>query len=742
MRIALVGPELEENLALRYLHAAVERAGHEARIFDFHAAQQAEQLAIDIAEYVPQLVGLSMVFTARAKEFLALAGRLRALGFAGHITAGGHFAAFHAQRLLQDFPALDSVIQGEGEEALVELASQAPPGGNTGQTPPDADAPAPTRSANCTGILGLTWRDGAGHIVHTGRRPNPADLDARALPTRPATLHRYLGLPIANILASRGCYGNCRFCSIRAWHRLSGGPQFRLRAVQPLAREMAELYHDRGVRIFNFHDDNFLVRSKDENLARLEALQRQLDAAAVGRIGIQIKARPDSIDPDVVARLKELGLFRVFLGVETNAVAGLVTLGRGIRRRQNHEALRVLREFGVHTCFNLLMFDPETRLGDLRENIEFLGAQTWFPLNFCRVEVYAGTAIERQLRTQGRLIGDYFGYSYRMADPKVQLAYEVFRDVFYPRNFAVDGMNHQAMQVDYYFHVLRHFHPGRVRRGMQEKVKGLVGELNRNSGELLERICRFVDVPAAPAPEAVERFTHEMAARRERFDARMGRRMHSALEAIRRAAEGQPCGRGKLLTAAASMAAAAIIATTAGGAERTPGTHMHERAPAPLKPDTHPTEMAPVPREPVPTGAELQVQVLARPAPKPGAPAAPRLTAQQAGQVKERLEEQYADAALQTGLKHQMLGRSLSLLLTLDAQGKVTKSTIVLRQRRRGEVAKEAAFRRDFDELVKGWTFPDVKQAGTCELGLEFKKAAKKEPPDFHIFEMAPRPRE
>ena len=61
MRVALVGPELEENLALRYIHASVEGAGHEARIFDFHAADQIPALAAGIAQYAPHVVGLSLV---------------------------------------------------------------------------------------------------------------------------------------------------------------------------------------------------------------------------------------------------------------------------------------------------------------------------------------------------------------------------------------------------------------------------------------------------------------------------------------------------------------------------------------------------------------------------------------------------------------------------------------------------------------------------------------------------------
>ena len=77
MKVALVGPELEENLALRYLHAALGVAGHECRIFDFNARHQILLVAGEIALFAPELVGLSMVFTARAREFIELAEVLR-----------------------------------------------------------------------------------------------------------------------------------------------------------------------------------------------------------------------------------------------------------------------------------------------------------------------------------------------------------------------------------------------------------------------------------------------------------------------------------------------------------------------------------------------------------------------------------------------------------------------------------------------------------------------------------------
>ena len=293
MKVALVGAELEENLGLRYLHSSIEKAGHQARIFDFHSPMQLHQIVEKIVNYGPEVVGLSLVFTGRAREFVTLAQELRRAGFCGHITAGGHFASFHAHELLRDHSALDSAIHGEGEEAIVALI------GNLA-------APA--------SVLGITYRDGEGRIATTSPRPNPDDLDSRPFPTRPSSFPAYLGQPIANILSSRGCYANCHFCSIHAWYRQNPGKQFRQREVGCVATEMAQLYHKREVRIFNFHDDNFFLPETQHNVERFLSLQRQLRKERVGRIAIQVKARPDCVDLRTMLVLKNVGLFRVFLG--------------------------------------------------------------------------------------------------------------------------------------------------------------------------------------------------------------------------------------------------------------------------------------------------------------------------------------------------------------------------------------------------------------------------------------------
>jgi radical SAM superfamily enzyme YgiQ (UPF0313 family) len=684
MRIALVGPELEENLGLRYLAASLAKAGHEARIFDFHAPDQVAALVRGIGEYAPQVVGLSMVFTARAREYVCLADALRSAGYRGHVTAGGHFASFHADALLAEFPSLDSIVHGEGEEALVDLVDHL---------------------ADLESVLGLTYRGAGGCILRTRPRANPDDLDSKPWPVRPEAFQTYLGLPIANVLASRGCFGQCDFCSIQAWYRQNAGPRFRQRRPERVAEEVAALYHERGVRIFNFHDDNFFLPEAAANVERFRDLARRLDALGVGRIAIQVKARPDSVTPEVMAALVDLGLFRVFLGVESNAVAGLKALGRGIAREQNHAALQVLRGLGLHVSFNLLMFEPDATPADLADNVAMIRRYADVPLNFGRVEVYSGTPLEARLRAQGRLIGDYFGFYYRIADERVQQAFEIYRRVFTPRNFDAGAMNLEAMRVDYTFHLLRHFYPGRAGRPLKRKVKGAIRRLNGNSADLLDRIVAFAAEGRSDAEAA--RFAEDLKAERAAFDARHAKRFASLLAETRRGAEPSRADRVRLGPAAS--AAAAVLLVTAAGCDND---------------GTHSTEMAPQsPAGDLWNGSGTNAASLT----------GKDLSEAQGATVKARIESRYKLDIMEVALngeyeKEQVVVVRLALGAGGDVKGFELKSPSGFRGTAGEKVLKEK---------IRAWAFPEVREAGCCTVELRIPPSQT-----THMFEKMAAPME
>src|SRR4051812_26460870 len=108
--IALVGPEIEENLSLRYLASSLKPRGYDSEIIGFNQDSDFVKAlaAILEANEPPLAVGISLAFQWRAPDFLAFAVALRERGYRGHITMGGHFATFASQDILRDFPEIDS----------------------------------------------------------------------------------------------------------------------------------------------------------------------------------------------------------------------------------------------------------------------------------------------------------------------------------------------------------------------------------------------------------------------------------------------------------------------------------------------------------------------------------------------------------------------------------------------------------------------------------------------------------
>ena len=170
--IALVGPEFEENLSLRYLASSLQQAGFDSRLLAFNRDLDLVRIADAIleADEPPIVVGLSLSFQWRARDFLALAMTLKERGYAGHITAGGHFATFACAELLRDFPELDSICRQEAEGTMVTLARAVQAGAG-----PAALAEIPglgVRDAKEVWII-----DPESRTVEIWSSPNPPDRD-------------------------------------------------------------------------------------------------------------------------------------------------------------------------------------------------------------------------------------------------------------------------------------------------------------------------------------------------------------------------------------------------------------------------------------------------------------------------------------------------------------------------------------------------------------------------------------
>jgi radical SAM superfamily enzyme YgiQ (UPF0313 family) len=491
MRIAIIGADLEENLGVGMIAAAVEAAGHRVQVvpLDEDDAHGHEALARRLAAGAPELIGLSMQFQHRAGAHLRLARLLRAAGFGGHITAGGQFATAAWQRVLAPGSAVDSVVLYEGEETLVALLS------------------ALQRGAPLREVAGLALRrtrpdggppDGGpsdgGPPLWTATRGLVRELDRLPLPLRyrPHALH--MSVPFVPVLGGRGCWGRCAFCSITSFYRegrgARGGPVLRLRSPQNVAAEMALLWARAGGRaVFCFHDDTLLLPRPEDSLRRLRELRAALDRHGVDASSVALvgKSRPDSLTPELARQLRRLGVIRLFVGVENAAQPGADHLGRGVRVEQTHRALEACRAAGIFCCYNLLIFEPQATLADIEQNIAFIRRHPHFPVNFCRAEAYAGTALHRRLAAQGRLRGGEPACDYRLEDDRAEVLFRICAAAFKERNFARRGVHNRYMGLGYSARLLEQFYPARSRRAeLIEEAEQLTRAISLETAELLE----------------------------------------------------------------------------------------------------------------------------------------------------------------------------------------------------------------------------------------------------------------
>jgi len=540
MRVMLVGAEVEENLALRYLWSALERAGHQVGSAVFDSPDDGPGVLEAARRQAPDLIGLSITFQRRAHEFGELAAALRQAGFAGHITSGGHFPTFAHRELLERYPAIDSAVRHEGEETLPALCAAIEGGGDL------------------AGIRGLAFRREA-ELVVTPPRPLCPDLDALPFPRRPDEPPVHLGIPTAFLVGSRGCYGHCTFCCINAWINEAGGPRYRERSVESLVDEMELLRRERGVRLFIFHDDDFFTRDRARDLARVTGLRDQLRRRGLKDLALVVKARPDDVDGEVFRVLREIGLLRVYLGIETASSQGLRTLGRGVDQARNRAALAQLLELGLYACFNLLLFDPDSTVGSLEENVRFLREAAAVPMNFCRTEIYVGTPLHKRMAREGRLRGDSFGWDYTIADPRAEVAFRLFARAFHDRNFRPDGLMNSNLGLGYHLHLLRHFYPRAVTPALLEAAEQTVTRVNLDCVSWLEQILDFARSDRALDPAAVEGQGEWLAAQLARANRDLEAQVDEATRAIIDAARGSQAQTARRISRWRALAAATLV---------------------------------------------------------------------------------------------------------------------------------------------------------------------------------------
>jgi hypothetical protein len=400
----LVAPQVQ-NHSLAALVGAARSSGFAAKAIAFNRFDDVDGVARAVCADAPRIFGLSMQASEVALAGATLIQVLRRRGFRGLIVAGGHFATLNAEELLRDVPGLDAVVRFAGEAALVALLR-----GELGQEP--------------EGIPGLVFRDGEG-APRPGGAPR-LDLLPRSFaggedPEASQPVH--LGFPAADLVLSRGCEAHCGYCCVAGASDLAeaAGARVERRDLAQIAQTIADLHHGRGVRVFNFMDDNLLPLEPAHALAWVGALGAELGARRVGRIALSMQLRADVCTPSVVDALAALGLVRAYVGIDGYSGRQLVALGRDAPAEAGNQALANLAAAGVFTVCNALILGPTFAFETVRAEVEALASVRHAPVHLLPIDVRAGSAYHERVRRRNLLEGGALCQRYRFLDARTAL---------------------------------------------------------------------------------------------------------------------------------------------------------------------------------------------------------------------------------------------------------------------------------------------------------------------------------
>jgi len=462
-KILLVGAEDEENLAIRYLGAELQKIGHTVKIAPCSNYDEFSRVLNELESFHPDIVAVSMAFQSMATMFLELIHKIKEINPKVHVTVGGHFPTFEFEKLLE-FDIIDSVIRFEGEIPIVKLA----------------DA-----------IINNNSLDDVPNLVYklyedSSVKENPVissfqDLDSLALPLRKKKPHTRLGENFATLVTSRGCFhSRCIYCCIGAFHQPKSGLPYALRSPENVAREMRDLYHKQKVRLFQFHDDNFLLPSKKRSYDRLNSLKNSLakEKVKLNDIALLIKTRPDGVDEDIVSLLEKMGAVGVFLGVENASNSGLKALARSSTVDEINSSLELLKDYNIGVTFNLLIFHPRATLEEINNNIYFMKNNITLAYDFGRAEIVAGSPLEKLVKRKGLLRGQWPHWDYRIQDDAVEKMFRLNTLTFYRRNSPYPELSHKLIALSYRSELLQRFYPGKKSQKLKNETKKLIRTSN------------------------------------------------------------------------------------------------------------------------------------------------------------------------------------------------------------------------------------------------------------------------
>ncbi len=268
------------------------------------------------------------------------------------VVMGGYHPTFNFEETLND-ENVDIVIRGEGEYILLDLVETLENKGDL---------------KDVKGIVYLdeTKEPGDQMVINPVRHPE-ADLDKipyPALDLLPMDKYKLLDMDthMTTMITTRGCPMQCSFCSSSAMH----GKFIRERSTKNIVDEIEYLKDEFNIQTIAFMDDTFTLNKQKVMDICNEIIKRDLN------IKWGCTARVDTMDEEVLTKMRESGCITIFIGVESADQQSLDRMNKNTTVEKIVTAFKVARKTGMRTIASVALGMPNDTKKSMNRTIKFV----------------------------------------------------------------------------------------------------------------------------------------------------------------------------------------------------------------------------------------------------------------------------------------------------------------------------------------------------------------------------------
>lgn len=262
---------------------------------------------------------------------------------------GGWHVSLFPQQPLQDDSCIDITVQGQGEVTFRELVDRL------------------DRKEALDGLHGICFRKD-GKIVQTFARalenmddfqPSNYDLiDVEAY-------FRKKGRRQFDYISSTGCFFRCNFCA----DPFVFNRKFSAISPQRMGQELEQHYRKYRFEDINFQDETFFTYAKRSREFAQELIDRGIRVTWAATMRADQGCRMDAADWRLV---KQSGLRRLLIGVESGSQEMMDYLKKDIKVEQVLECAEICRDLGIDVHFPFIVGFPKESTESIAATVDMV----------------------------------------------------------------------------------------------------------------------------------------------------------------------------------------------------------------------------------------------------------------------------------------------------------------------------------------------------------------------------------